>query len=214
MEGYGTSAAVTHTYTLDGQGQATATQDGLGDTTRATYDADHDALTTTDANGHTTTNAYQYTGPNASTGLVTQTVALPIQAYTPLNASLVAPATTYRYDPATHDLVETDKPEGGVTLYGYDGRHSVVTTTELLAATPGPVCPQAVTVSATGGCAYTYSWRARVDRYDGYGERTTAIDGRGLDVATTQGALGAAGATAPAVRGDASQYTHTYGYDS
>ncbi len=216
VEGYGTSGVLTHTYTLNGQGEATATADGLGNTTTNTYDADHDVMSSTDANGNTTTNTYQYVGPNGSTGLVTQTVAPPIQAYTPLNGALASPTTTYRYDPATYDLLETDKPEGGVTLAGYDGHHSVVTTTELLAATPGQICPQAVMVNATSGCAYTYTWRAHVDRYDLYGERTASIDGRGLDVATTQGAAGTAGASPPAVTPNsvAGQYTRTYGYDA
>ena len=167
VEGYGTSGALTHTYTLDGQGEATQTTDGLGDTTRTSYDADHNALTTTDANGNATTNTYQYVGPTGSTGLVTQTVAPPIQAYSPLNGALLVPTTTYRYDPTTYDLLETDKPEGEVTLAGYNGRHSVVTTTELLAATPGQICPQVVTVNATGGCAYTYTWRAQSATHNG-----------------------------------------------
>jgi len=214
VEGDGTSAALTHTYTLDAQGQATQMVDGLGNTTSTSYDSDHNALTSTDANGNTTTNAYQYVGPTGSTGLVTQTVRPPIQAYTPLNGVLAAPTTTYRYDPTTYDLLETDKPEGGVTLDSYDGHHSVVTTTELLAATPGQFCPRAVTLGGTGGCTYAYTWRATVARYDASGERTTAIDGRGLDVSTTQGALGAAGATAPVVTLNslADQYTRTYGY--
>jgi hypothetical protein len=45
----------------------------------ATYDADHDVLTSTDANGNVTTNSYQYVGPNGSTGLLTQTVRPPIR---------------------------------------------------------------------------------------------------------------------------------------
>ena len=45
-------------------------------------DADHDVLSSTDANGNQTTNSYQYVGPNGSTGLITQTVQPKIQAYT------------------------------------------------------------------------------------------------------------------------------------
>ena len=45
MEGAGTSGALTTTYTLDGAGEATQVTDGLGDTSSATYDADHDVLT-------------------------------------------------------------------------------------------------------------------------------------------------------------------------
>jgi YD repeat-containing protein len=68
VDGAGTSGALTTTYTLDGTGEATQSTDGLGATSSATYDADHDVLASTDANGNVTTNAYQYVGPNGSTG--------------------------------------------------------------------------------------------------------------------------------------------------
>ena len=195
MEGYGTTAALTHTYTLDAQGQATAIQDGLGDTTHATYDQDHDVLTSVDANGHMTTNLYQYVGPTGSTGLVTQTVRPALTSYVaPGNAS--DPVTTrYRYDPTRYDLLETDKPAGGIVLYGYDGAHSVMTTTELLKVTTSglPGCPSsgatalrtAALTTASMSCPLTYHWRASVDRYNGYGERVAATDGRGVAVPDT-----------------------------
>ena len=59
VDGAGTSGALTTTYTLDGAGEATQVTDGLGATSSATYDADHDVLASTDANGNVTTNAYQ-----------------------------------------------------------------------------------------------------------------------------------------------------------
>jgi len=68
VAGVGTSAAVTTTYTLDGQGQATSVTDGLSHTSRSTYDGDHDVTSLTDANGNTTTNKYQYIGPNGALG--------------------------------------------------------------------------------------------------------------------------------------------------
>jgi YD repeat-containing protein len=61
---YGTSAALTTTYTHDAQGQATQVQDGLGNSTTSSYDADHDVLSSTDANGHQKANYYQYVGPS------------------------------------------------------------------------------------------------------------------------------------------------------
>ncbi len=195
VEGYGTAAAVTHTYTLDAQGQATQTSDGLGDTSSASYDVDHDVLTSTDANHNTTTSLYQYVDPTGSTGLVTQTVRPALTSYVlPGNAS--DPVTTrYRYDPHSFDLVETDKPAGGIVLYGYDGAHSVMTTTELLKVTTSglPGCPSsgapalrtaAVTMANTS-CPLTYHWRARVATYDRYGERVAATDGRGVAVPDT-----------------------------
>jgi uncharacterized protein RhaS with RHS repeats len=50
---------LTTAYTLDTSGEATTVQDGLGQTRQSTHDADHDVLTSTDANGNQTTNAYQ-----------------------------------------------------------------------------------------------------------------------------------------------------------
>jgi YD repeat-containing protein len=132
VDGAGTSGALTTTYTLDGVGEATQTTDGLGNTSGATYDADHDVLTSTDANGNQTTNSYQYVGPNGSTGLITQTVQPKIQAYSPLNGTLDNPTTVHTYN-ASNDLIETDLPEGGTQLFGYDTHHGVITATETTA---------------------------------------------------------------------------------
>jgi len=82
IRGYGADGALTTTYTLDGQGEATSVADGLNDTTRMTYDQDHDVINVTDALNNTTTDAYQYVGPNGSIGLITQTIAPPIQPLT------------------------------------------------------------------------------------------------------------------------------------
>ncbi len=180
IEGYGSGQPLTHTYTLDAQGQATQRADGLGNTSSASYDLDHDVLASTDANGNTTTNAYQYIGPTGSTGLVTQTVRPAVNVFTP--RSVPNPiVTTYRYDPHSYDLLETDTPAGGIERYAYDGNHSVVTTTLLTGyagcggATTGVVHPFALP-------SCTYVWQPRVTRYDAYGEHITEIDGRGLDV--------------------------------
>jgi uncharacterized protein RhaS with RHS repeats len=50
---------LTTVYTLDASGEATAAQDGLGHTSQSTFDADHDVLPSTDANGNQTANSYQ-----------------------------------------------------------------------------------------------------------------------------------------------------------
>jgi hypothetical protein len=146
--------------------------------------SDHDILTSTSANGHTTTNAYSYVGPNGSTGLVTETVQPAIQPDSPLNTSLVQPTTTHSYDSSTNDLIETDTPNGGRTLYGYDGHHGVITTTMLLT---GPT-----------------QWRGSVNAYDQYGELVGVTDGRGVSVS--------AGGVA-SLNGQAGQYTHYLSYD-
>src|SRR5207248_5609256 len=105
--------------------------DGLGNTSSATYDADHDVLSSTDANGNQTTNAYQYVGPNGSTGLLTQTVQPKIQAYSPLNGTLDNPTTVHKYN-ASNDLIEIDRPEGG---------SSCLATTRITAPSPPPRPP-------------------------------------------------------------------------
>jgi len=134
--GVGTTSALTTTDTLDAQGEAVATADGRGDTSNASYDSDHDLLTRQDPNGNGTTNAYQYVGQDSSVGLITRTAQPPIQAYSPLSGALITPTTTYRYDPATYDLLEVDKPAGGITRYSYDGHHAISATADLTVTAP------------------------------------------------------------------------------
>ncbi len=186
VEGAGMTAALTTTYTLDPQGQVTTMADGLNHSTSAAYDADHDIVSSTDANGNVTTNAYSYVGPNGSTGLVTQTVQPRIQAYSPLNMSMDPVVTTHTYDPATHDLIQTTKPEGGIERYGYDGHHAVMTTTVLLNA----------------GAS---TWRGSITTYDPYGESITTVDGRGVSVDGTGNAT---------LNSSAALYTRRLGYDA
>jgi len=186
IAGYGASGALTTTYTLDGQGEATGVTDGLGHSSRSSYDAAHDVTSSTDANGHTTTYGYQYVGPSGNVGLITQTVAPSVTLYSPLNPVSTTIVTTRTYDPTTYDLVEADKPAGGVTRYGYDGHHGVITTTELI----------------TGGA--TPQWRGTVAAYDPYGEQTAVTDGRGVSVT----AGGVASLTS-----QASSYTRRTSYD-
>ncbi len=162
VQGSGSTTPLTATYTLDGVGEPVTVTDGLNDTTSYSYDADHDVLSTTDANQNTTTNAYLYAGATGSAGLVTQTVQPAIQPYSPLNPNLDPVVTKHAYDPATYDLISTTLPEGGLDRYFYDGHHSVVTSTELL----------------TG----TTVWRGSVNGYDAYGQLTSVVDGRGLSV--------------------------------
>ena len=58
------------------QGEPLTVTDGLQNSTSSTYDTDHDVLTSTDANGNTITNTYQYVGAPgtpATVGLLTET---------------------------------------------------------------------------------------------------------------------------------------------
>jgi len=182
--GAGTGGALTTTYTLDAQGEAVATTDALGSRSSRTYDADHDVTSRTDANGNQTLSDYQYVGPNGATGLVTETVAPSIQPYCPLNTTTAHPTTRYTYDSA-NNLIETVRPEGGATLYGYNAAHGVVTTTEEL--------------TASG------QWRGTINSYDPYGELTTVTDGRGVSVS---------GSGVASLTSQASLYTRHLGYDS
>ncbi len=190
IEGAGSTAPITHIYTLDAQGEATKTQDALGDAATTTYDTNHDPLTVTDANGNTTTNLYQYVGPTGSFGLRTTTVLPAIGLYLPGNTAMTSTITN-RYDPTMFDLLESDKPEGGVALYTYDGHHGVVTSTVLASDNGNTFCPNAVvrapgaiTPQLGGTCSYTQQWRSSVTHYDAYGERISTVDGRGFTPAS------------------------------
>jgi len=159
-----------------------------------TYDANHDVLTSVDANNNTTTNTYQYIGPNGysgasgvsgTVGQVVEEDQSAIQPYVPGNGLTVTPTITHTYDPTTHDLIATKLPEGGLTTYTYDGYHSVVGTAAQT------TCP---------GCGV--SWQGTINQYDQYGERTSTIDGCGVDA--TNGA--------PTPNGQATAYTSHMGY--
>jgi len=193
VEGYGSPAAVTTTYTLDAQGEPLAIADPLGHTVSYQYDGDHDVTSAVDARGNTTAYAYTYVGPNGSTGLLAQRTDPPVAAYTTTN-TLASPVTTYAYNPTTYDVSEVDSPEGGRTLYGYDAHHTAITTTQLLQSprSGGVGCPQVVqrnyaqvaarTAIQTLSSCVSNQWRASVNLLDGYGEITGTVDGRGVVV--------------------------------
>jgi len=187
VEGAGTGAALAMTYTLDAAGEATSVTDGLGHTSHSAYDANHDVLTSSDANNNTTTNKYQYIGPNGAVGQIIEEDQPAIQPYVPGNGATVTPVITHTYDATTHDLVATKLPEGGLTTYTYDGHHAVVGTAAQT------TCP---------GCGV--SWQGTINQYDPYGERTSTTDGRGVNA--TNGT--------PTLNGQAGAYTSHMGYDA
>ncbi len=117
VEGAGTSAAVAMTYTLDAAGEVTSVTDGLGNTSHSAYDADHDVTTSTDANNNTTTNKYQYIGPNGAVGQVVEEDQPAIQPYVPGNGATVT--TSYVYDP-DGDRLATISANGAVATTTYD----------------------------------------------------------------------------------------------
>src|SRR5579883_248662 len=231
-QGAGTGAAIVLTYTLDAQGEATATQDALNHTTRRSYDADHDVLTSVDGDGNTTTSYYQYVGPSGpgglgSTGLVTETVSPPVSVGDP--TAVPIPLTTRYWYNGTNDLIETDTPLGGYSLNQYDLSHGVITSTQMLTQTAGSGCPQAPirhvrphALHPYSGCSYTLGWRAQVHQRDAYGEEVATIDGRGLTVGQTvlqQAQVGQGPVAVPSVSPGpcpggtcATAFTHTFVY--
>src|SRR5579883_615619 len=231
-QGAGTGAAIVLTYTLDAQGEATATQDALNHTTRRSYDADHDVLTSVDGDGNTTTSYYQYVGPSGpgglgSTGLVTETVSPPVSVGDP--TAVPIPLTTRYWYNGTNDLIETDTPLGGYSLNQYDLSHGVITSTQMLTQTAGSGCPQAPirhvrphALHPYSGCSYTLGWRAQVHQRDAYGEEVATIDGRGLTVGQTvlqQAQVGQGPVAVPSVSLGpcpggtcATAFTHTFVY--
>ena len=196
-EGYGSANPIVHTYTLDGSGRASAIADGLSHTRHYTYDADNDVLTGQDGNGNTTTNHYQYIGPNNAYGQVTEVDHPQIRPLYPTNAP-VAPTTHYVYDPTSHDLTERYDNYGAVSYYTYNGQHDIVGTA-------------ALTGTTTLGGATAFHWRGQLRGYDPYGEPTSAIDGRGVSVPDTSSTNTAPGVTA---NGSAASYTHSSTYTS
>src|SRR5205823_3675099 len=79
----------------------------------------------------------------------------------PLNGTMDNP-TTVNTNNASNELIETDLPEGGTELFGYDTHHGVITTTQTTA------------ISTT--------WRGSVNQLDASGELTGVVDGRGVSV--------------------------------
>ncbi len=163
-QGAGSPGALSTTYTLDAQGQVTAVADGLGHTSRMAYDQAHDVLARTDANGQVTGYAYQYVGPNRAIGLPTRMVEPPITPLSPLTTTTAAAVTSYRYDPSTYDLLETDLPADGVSKQTYNGHHDVASSALLI----------------TG----TTAWQGSLSNYDSQANLTSSTDGRGVSVAT------------------------------
>ncbi len=159
--GYGAPGQQTTYYSLNGVGEPVAVTDGLGHTSYTTYDGDHDVTASKDANGNVMTNTYQYVGNNGAVGLVTQTVEPPI-VLSPLTSTVAPAVTSYRYDPSTYDLLETDLPAGGVSKQTYNGHHDVASSAQLI----------------TG----TTQWQGSLSSYDSQGNLSASTDGRGVTV--------------------------------
>ena len=241
IEGFGQPQQRAAIYALDSQGQALSVQDAVGDTTTYTYNQQHDVTSRADANnaaGHDTTTHYAYTyagptgslGPDGTVGLLTQETSPPVGTYSPQSA-LAAQTTTYQYDPHTFDLVEVDKPGGGVTRYSYDGHHGRVATIELINTTssgcggqqaqrarPSAAQPRRAAIlvaramaapAACGTNPHTFAqWRGQLTGIDAFGEITGTTDARGVSVAQTEDT-----ATPVAVpNAVAAAYTRQYGY--
>jgi YD repeat-containing protein len=137
VEGSGTTAAITTTYTLDGQGEATSIFNGIA-TTHAQYDPDHDVIQSIDGNTNPFTNTYLYVGattgltntvtgqPLLSTGLISQTTG-PVVGVNSLGAQATPDQvqTTYLYT-NTGNIQGTDPYE---VLYSSVGGEQGTETT-------------------------------------------------------------------------------------
>lgn len=102
-------------FTVQGPGCSTCSERG---TISYTYDANGNALTRTDENGHTTTYTY-----DSNSNVLTVTV--------PINSTTSA-TTTYTYNTLNQVLTTTD-PLGNVTTNSYDSKGNLLTVT-----TPAP----------------------------------------------------------------------------
>ncbi len=160
-------------------------------------------------------------------GLRSALGSVPTAAYTTGN-TLSSSITTYEYDPRTDNLITVTLPGGGATLYGYDGSHSVITTTQLLANTGNTVCPSALarptarrtTTTAVRSlsaayCSDTQSWRSSLTGYDAYGQLISRTDGRGIAPGSLRTTSKDPGLVPPAPQLDPTQaplYTTSYTY--
>jgi len=214
VDGANTTSPLTTTYTVDGQGEPIAVTNGMSESTFYTYDIDHDVLSTTDANNHTTTYAYAYVGPAGpggvgSVGLITETIKPPRGPNSLAQFGSDPIMILNGYDPTTHDLTSTTTGMGALTVYAYDGHHSVITTTqETVDQQLDGAC-----VTRPEDCPFKVYWRGTVNRYDAYGERVMAVDGRGLGFATNE--MNPAPKAVPTFTPDAAQeaqYTTRYTY--
>ena len=201
VQGYGTSAPIATTYTLDGWGEATAIADAVSDTTTYTYDSDHDVTSVVDPNSNSTQTQYTYIGSNNSVGLPSTITGAAVNPLYP-GSPTTELRTTNSYDPTSHNLLETEYQDNqtsalaGLTYYTYNTSHDLLTTTQL------------VNTTVSGGTT-TYYWREQASCYDSYGELSGSVDGRGITVANTTTYTANPGV---AVTCAGNTYDHSYTY--
>jgi len=179
--GFGTADAATTTYTYDpltlapsavtdpnghtsfatydAQGNLLTRTDALDRTTTYTYDSTNDVLTVTDPKGVTTTNTYD------SNGNLTSTTA-------PLGSGKVI-RTSYAYDPANPgDLVKMMDPDANAWRYAYDADGNRVTAFDPAADETSfayDAIGRMTSLSTPDGNVWKYA-------YDNFGDRLTTTD--------------------------------------
>jgi RHS repeat-associated protein len=119
------------TYAYDPYGRLIQTTDSLGHTTKSTYDANGNVLTSTDGNNNTTT--YAYDADNRQTSVTNPDTTVSRTDYNP-NGTIADTIdagnnkTTYTYDSQGRKLSQTD-PDNRTTSYTYDATGNILTVT-------------------------------------------------------------------------------------
>jgi RHS repeat-associated protein len=162
------------TYAYNNFGDRTSVADALNHTTSTTYDADRNALTTTDAVGNVSN--YTYDAANEKTsvtqpdGTVTRTD-YNADGTTADTIDALGAKTSYAYDARARVTSVTD-PLSRVTAYGYDPAGNKVTK-----ADPGGTCP---TWPITYPPSLTSGQACTVWQFDGANEATNTYYSDGV----------------------------------
>ena len=119
-------------YAYDAWGHVTAQTNPLGHTTRTSYDADGNKVSSTDADGHVTRYAYDPAGQLTTTtqpGGTTLTTSYTPDGGVAVTTDGAGHRTSYAYDAQGRQVSVTD-PDGRVTRYAYDLAGNRVSVTD------------------------------------------------------------------------------------
>jgi RHS repeat-associated protein len=192
IQGSGTEEAATWTFAYDQATMGlTAVTDPNGDTTRSTYDAEGNLLTTEDALGRRTVNTYDnlndlLTSEDPTGATTTDTYDAQGNLLTtsrPLVGTGEVQTTTYTHGDPQHpgDVTALTDPDGRVWHYGHDADGDVTSTTDPLGnettSTYDAIGRRLTTTSPRGNVAGadTAEFTTAFD-YDDFGRLTETVD--------------------------------------